>query len=258
MAKLDDTQVRLLCDLVEADRRLPRESRQHFLTSATMGAPGVDLIHDGLPSDYSRVFEGDLDTLSSAGFISLRYSGRDGKRFFITNRGYEYYEHIRAAAGQPVHAIEAEVRRFLESPRFQQAYPAAYQKWSEAASLLWGDDTHARATTIGHLLREASQEFATQFATRHLRSGPPNPRDKTKANIRAVFEAHFDGGGSEKRFLEALLEYWEKVIDLLQRQEHGAHREGEELWWEDSRRAVFQTAMVMYELDRVAVRWRAA
>ncbi len=34
------------------------------------------------------------------------------------------------------------------------------------------------------------------------------------------------------------------------RQEHGAQKESETLQWEDARRVVFQTAMVMFELDR--------
>jgi hypothetical protein len=36
----------------------------------------------------------------------------------------------------------------------------------------------------------------------------------------------------------------------VQRQEHGAQKEGRPLVWEDGRRVVFQTAIVMFELDR--------
>jgi hypothetical protein len=48
-----------------------------------------------------------------------------------------------------------------------------------------------------------------------------------------------------------LLAYFGTVSDLIQRQEHGAQKEGEGLMWEDARRVVFQTALVMFELDRV-------
>jgi len=53
-----------------------------------------------------------------------------------------------------------------------------------------------------------------------------------------------------KAVLESLVSCWEAAIDLVQRQEHGANKEGEPLVWEDARRVVFQTMMVMYELDR--------
>jgi hypothetical protein len=50
--------------------------------------------------------------------------------------------------------------------------------------------------------------------------------------------------------LDALLAYWGTTSDLAQRQEHGAQKEGEVLTWEDSRRLVFHTAIVMVEIDR--------
>jgi hypothetical protein len=57
-------------------------------------------------------------------------------------------------------------------------------------------------------------------------------------------------GSTEKPFLEALVAYWGTLSDLIQRQEHGALREGDALVWEDDRRVVFQTCVVMYELSR--------
>ncbi len=49
--------------------------------------------------------------------------------------------------------------------------------------------------------------------------------------------------------LEALIVYWGCVLDIVQRQEHGATKEGEDLVWEDARRAVFNTLTVMFEID---------
>jgi hypothetical protein len=57
-------------------------------------------------------------------------------------------------------------------------------------------------------------------------------------------------GEARSHLLDALLAYWGEVNDLLQRQEHGGQKEGEPLTWEDGRRAVFHTAIVMYEIDR--------
>jgi hypothetical protein len=45
-------------------------------------------------------------------------------------------------------------------------------------------------------------------------------------------------------------ETYATVSDLVQRQEHAGQREGEPLVWEDGRRIVFQTAIVMFEIDR--------
>lgn len=57
-------------------------------------------------------------------------------------------------------------------------------------------------------------------------------------------------GTTEEPFLEAVVAYWGTVADLIERQEHGAQKEGEALTWEDARRIVFHTAIVMFEVDR--------
>lgn len=58
-----------------------------------------------------------------------------------------------------------------------------------------------------------------------------------------------DLGGTEHEFLKAYISYWGTVNDLVQRQEHGAQKEGEKLIWEDGRRVVFNTMVLMYEVD---------
>ena len=60
-------------------------------------------------------------------------------------------------------------------------------------------------------------------------------------------------GETHQAFLHALLTYWGTVSDLVQRQEHGAVRDKEPLTWEDTRRVVFQTAIVMFEIARSAL-----
>jgi hypothetical protein len=57
-------------------------------------------------------------------------------------------------------------------------------------------------------------------------------------------------GSTEWRFLDALLAYWGALTDLMQRQAHGALKKGEMLGWEDARRVVFHTAIVMFEIDK--------
>jgi hypothetical protein len=104
---------------------------------------------------------------------------------------------------------------------------------------------------VGHLCREAIQEFATALVERFQ---PPNaPADPTKdvSRIDAVVELWKRSlGDKEREFLHALVNYWAKISALAQRQEHGAQKEGEPLTWEDARRLVFQTVVVMFEVDR--------
>ena len=105
-------------------------------------------------------------------------------------------------------------------------------------------------TTIGHLCREAMQEFATSLCAAHNATpAEPDPA-KTVARVRAVLK-HEGAPLGEKlaAFFDALLAYWGTVSDLVQRQEHGGQKEGEPLMWEDGRRVVFQTLLVMYEVD---------
>jgi hypothetical protein len=69
------------------------------------------------------------------------------------------------------------------------------------------------------------------------------------AGIRAVLNARALGD-TRRALLAALLAYWGTVSDLVQRQEHGAQKQGEPLTWEDTRTVVFQTAIVMFEIAR--------
>lgn len=109
----------------------------------------------------------------------------------------------------------------------------------------------AQMTRIGHICREALQEFATSLAQR-CGAEVLADRAKTVQAIRTVLGMH-QLGETHKAFLDALLTYWGTVSDLVQRQEHGAARDKEPLTWEDARRIVFQTAIVMFEIARSAI-----
>jgi hypothetical protein len=94
------------------------------------------------------------------------------------------------------------------------------------------------------------QEFATSLVNKY--SPPEVDKDvaHTEARIRAALnKAGTTIGTTVKPFLDALVAYWRKVSDLVQRQEHGGQREGKPLVWEDARRVVFQTLVVMFEID---------
>lgn len=245
---LEPEQEQLLVDLVEAERRLPRDQRQKFIVARSISVHGVGLIHGGWSG--RRVFEGDLETLASVGLIQMSYGHKGTHTFFVTPLGFEYYSSLMANRGAPVEVIEDRVRRFLDSKEFQTRHPRAFQKWSEAERLLWGEDSAQNLTTIGHLCREALQEFATSLLVYSKVQGANPDPSKTIARVEAVLEASRQKLGERRRaFLDALLVYWGTVSDLVQRQEHGAQKEGEPLLFADAVRVVLQTMVVMYEVD---------
>lgn len=152
--------------------------------------------------------------------------------------------------GEPMQRIESLIKTFLSSDHFQKEYPHAFQKWMEAESKLWASDSPEQFTTIGHLCREALQEFATELVERNR----PLNVDENKAHdvtrIKAVLNQRANQLGiTERPFLEALVHYWGTVTDLVQRQVHGNQKGSRSLIWEDGRRIVFQTAVVMFEVD---------
>jgi hypothetical protein len=107
----------------------------------------------------------------------------------------------------------------------------------------------SQLTAIGHFCREALQEFADTLVVQ-FKPEVIDPKTSTKNRMRAVLNKHAgENATTVQEFLDALYKYWEKIVELDNRQEHGGHKEGRPLVWEDGRRAVFQTAVVMFEVD---------
>ncbi|MDT4898395.1 MAG: hypothetical protein QOH25_3472 [Acidobacteriota bacterium] len=239
-----------LAILVEAHRNVPRDKREAFLMMTTDETNNAYIWHPGLPSGNAEIYEGDINILSRAGLIAF-----SDKTFEITSRGFAYYKWMKEREGQPVQRIESNSRSYLETATFRQKYAKAYEKWSDAEGMLWDSDSERQMTTIGHLCREAIQEFATSLINQYQ---PPNvDMDKahTVARIKVVLNSRANKfGSSEKPFLDALIAYWGTVSDLIQRQEHGGQKEGNLLAWDDARRVVFQTYVVMFEIDRSLAR----
>jgi len=248
---LELAQEKLLIQLVEAERGLPRNERQYFYVAHTFGPPGVELIHPAIPRQSPRIFEGDLRTLESYGLISIVSYDRNGiESFYITNDGFRMYDQIMKKLGQSTERVQMVIKEYLETDRFKASYPNAFAKWVQAENLLWTDDSVSVLTTIGHLVREAMQEFVETLVKHYNPQGCTSDKSKTVARIRAVMNLLAqECGETERAFLDALLVYWGTVSDLAQRQEHGAQKEGEQLLWLDARRVVFQTAVVMFEID---------
>ena len=239
---VSDDQKELLAVMVEAQRAVPKDRRFPFLLSTT--SDGSHLIHEGLPGNVGA-HSGDLDTLAEKGLLRPSFSSGGTPNYDVTNEGFAYYEWTRTAEGQPLENVEAEVRRFLDSDIFRRRHAKALERWRNAGERLWGADDDATFTEIGHVCREAIQAFAEDVGA----AGNPDPT-KTVDRIRYAFVS-LDVGSRTRAFAEALLVYWGTVSDLIVRQEHGATKEGEPLSWEDARRCVFQTALVMFEIDRI-------
>jgi len=148
----------------------------------------------------------------------------------------------------PFERVRDEARHALASKAFAEQYPGAFDAWAAAERLLWEDATDTNRTTIGHNVRDAAQRFATALVEQH---GPPKvDPDQTKVELRlgAVIAMHRERlGDARRRALDALGDLWEANNRLIQRQEHGASKEGAKVTWDDARRIVYLTMFLMVE-----------
>ncbi len=247
---LEPTEEELLIKIVEAARNVPLDKRQKFFV--LQSSDGDSLFHPEIPEDKSQIYFGDIETLASQGLLRLGYGSRGTPNFDVTPLGFRYYENLKRKLGEPVERVERTIRNYLNAHDFQKKYPKAFKKWSAAENLLWETDSQQQLTTIGHLCRESVQEFTDTLIDQFQPPNAPTEKSKTLNRLKAVLDLESDKLGSkEKLFLEALLEYWESIIGLIQRQVHDVQKEGQELIWEDARRVVFQTMVVMFEIDMV-------
>jgi hypothetical protein len=247
---LEQEQEELLAIMVEASRAVPREQRQAFLVIQSMD--GNHLLHPGVAATGRAQYQphlGDLETLHERGLIRLTLvSPHHTYTADLRLEGTHYYEQMQARRGQPITRAVTVARDYLETESFRRRHEAAVAKWVEAERLQWSADSQQAATTIGHLCREAMQLFASDLVQAAGVTADANAQN-TVNRVRLVLGTRLPAGG-RRALADALIGYWGTVADLTQRQEHGAQRDQAPLTWEDSRRVVTQTLMVMYELDR--------
>ena len=247
--QLEDEQYELLVKFVEAHRSAPRELRGSFIGSVTHNKPEATFLH-------SRVrdlrFEGsisDAEVLADLGLLRMSSGSSESPTFTVLPQGIHVYEGRRRSFS-PVDIVSEEPPKFLSESEFRTAHSKAYEKWRQAADLMWSADSTQNLTTIGHLCREALQEFAASLAFVHEVDVSEIEPAKTVARLKQTLDACPVRGKTRKALLDKMLVYWRAVSDLVQRQEHGAQREGEDLVWEDARCVVFQTCIVMFEFHR--------
>ncbi|MBA3735853.1 MAG: hypothetical protein H0W90_11775 [Actinobacteria bacterium] len=248
-------QEELLVTLVEAARKVPRHQQQFmhmsFTTDQQIGS--MDSVIGDAIDGQLQVLGSDMVELSAHRYI--RYGshawGDSAIPFTITADGFHHYEALRDRSKDTLNAVEEEVQRYLDGT-FAERFPAAYERLQAAEQMLWQSDPSPNFTTIGHKLREAVQQFATAMLDRHGPEDVDGDPTKTKNRLRAVIEMRREELGTAKTsLLQALIDYQDAVNEMVQRQEHGDQKPGGGLTFEDARAAVFQTAMLLHEYDRL-------
>jgi hypothetical protein len=247
---LEPEQVNLLFFLVESMKSVPREERIKIIGDQDMYGK-AHIMHRGFPDGKAVALLGDIEALHHVGMVHLTMLGTGTFAFDIAPRGFKYYELHQAKSSEPAERLQGLVKRYIDSDRFRSTYPIAFAKWAKAETLLWESDSTNELSTVGHLCREAMQEFSTVLVERYKPSGVDSVKAHDVARLRAVINHRANILPSTLTpFLEALIAYWGTLSDLVQRQEHAGQKEGQPVTWEDARRIVFQTAVVFLEIDK--------
>jgi hypothetical protein len=246
---LEPEQTELLNAAVEAARNVQRKERQKFLVIETMA--DTSIIHPGLPGGSLTVYKGDIDVLISLGLLLPTYGSSSTMFFDVSPYGFQFYEALKEQSGKPMQRVGQQTKDFIDSDGFRRKYPLAYDKWAKAEAVLWSSDSETQFTTIGHLCREALQEFTEALVIHYQLTDSEPDKTHTVARLRAIINRKKASlGETWVAFLDALLAYWGTLNDLVQKQEHGSLKEGDPLIWEDGRRVVFHTAVLMSEICR--------
>jgi hypothetical protein len=161
--------------------------------------------------------------------------------------------------------IEDYLRSYLEDERFRSTHPLACGRWIVSWEMLWCADSRAKVIAVGQRAREAMQAFDASLleACAPLAMDPQWPElltervrrggtlEDTIAGVAGVVGAYGEQLGEERcALLGRLLEHWRALAENVQRHEHAWCPAGERLRWEDGRRLVLFTALVMVEVDR--------
>jgi len=203
-------------------------------------------------SEIEEVSSGDIQSLINYGLLDYDKSCTSRSLLYITPIGFKYYEFLVSQIGDIVERIESHITNYLNLNAFEKKYPLTVNRIRAAEELLWKSDSMEKFTQIGHLCREAVQHFAEVLYRSNFGRDSSYPLNKTVIRLREIVEFKKENNSkSLTSFLDSLIVYWGELNDLVQKQEHGAEKElNEVLTWEESRRVLFQTLTLVYELDR--------
>ena len=206
--------------MIEEAREVPRDKQTWHLSRLDQG----DVLQG--PGGLRSVLGSDVQALDDAGLIKgVAYNYLYGNDYVMTVEGRAHYAEVQRRKGEAVERQEDTLRRFLDSAAFREAYPAAYERWSEAEALLWAANSEREFTTVGHKCRESMQEFASEVVARYE---PPD----VEANPALVNRRL---GATIAMFLPSLAKLrrcswpWRLLRGrhgAIQRQEHGGRRKG--------------------------------
>jgi len=242
---IEPSQKELLFRLVEADRAIPQCQRRPFIYAPSIGRTAVD--HPVFPGGL-EVYSGDIEVLKMLGLIL--FSGQHV--FHLTPLTQSYYRQKKTAQAAAPQELEKSIVGTLTSVDFENRHSRSASKWREAYNRLWDKETAEGVAVIGHLCREAAQEFASELVENYAPSGVDADTARVKNRVRAVIDQRKTQlGRSDLSWVDALLTYWSALIDVVQKHEHAGQNQGDPLTWEDSRRLVYQCANVFFEIDRL-------
>jgi hypothetical protein len=217
--------------------------------TATDGEPVADALRGmGIEVPNGLTWRRTFMRLRDAGYLKAYVTGGGGVVMIEPTQYGRALAAECADASDPFEGVAAEARTLIASDLFRQAFPAAFEPWADAERLLRSDDCEAQLSTIGHKVREATQHFATAAIARYGADDPDPDVKLVKKRLGAVVAHNLPYLSPAKRkVLESLGDLWEGTVDLIQRQEHSAQKEGEPVNYHDGRRVVMLTMFLMTE-----------
>jgi hypothetical protein len=248
---LENDQVNVLCLLVEAYRNIEPQKRVEFIV--TRGSNSDLVLHPGFNKGWTDISIVDLRMLDSVGLVKILEQDDPHAefKFILTPNGLKYFELIKQKEIEPIKRVEKDILQFIELETFKSKYGNAYKKWKEAETLLWKADNNELYSAIGHLCREAVQEFLDKLIIDNNLQNEFSDKTKTKNRLEGILQKNRDQlGKTLPGFYTSLLSYWNALVDLIQRQEHSGLNEGEEISFNDAKRIVFQTAVLFYDISK--------
>jgi hypothetical protein len=157
--------------------------------------------------------------------------------------------------------IDDYLRAYLEDERFRSAHPLAYGRWLVAWEMLWCADTRAKVIDAAERTPAAMHAFGSSLLERctPLAMDPHWPdlladgsrRPDPLEGLTSVADAYREQLGEERsELLRGLVEHWRTLLLGVCRHDDSSRPPAERLHWEDGRRLVLFTALVMVEFDR--------